>query len=91
MAILAREFYNGDTVEIARSLLGKYLVRRIGPETLVCRITETEAYVGRCDRACHAYGYHRTDRNAVMFGPPGHAYIYFIYGMHFCLNFLFLL
>ncbi|MBE6960933.1 MAG: DNA-3-methyladenine glycosylase [Ruminococcaceae bacterium] len=88
MAILAREFYNGDTVEIARTLLGKYLVRRIGAEILVCRITETEAYVGRCDRACHAFGYRKTNRNAVMFGPPGHAYIYFVYGMHHCLNFV---
>ncbi len=88
MAILTREFYNGDTVEIARALLGKYLVRQIDAETLVCRITETEAYVGRCDRACHAFGYRKTNRNAVMFGPPGHAYIYFIYGMHHCLNFV---
>lgn len=88
MAILTREFYNGDTVEIARTLLGKYLVRQLGTETLVCRITETEAYVGRCDRACHAFGYRKTNRNAVMFGPPGHAYIYFIYGMHYCLNFV---
>ena len=88
MARLPRDFYLGDTVEIARSLLGKYLVRRIDGETLVCRITETEAYVGSCDRACHAYGYRKTARNSVMFGPPGHAYIYFIYGMHFCLNFV---
>ena len=88
MARLPRDFYIGDTVEIARSLLGKYLVRRVDGETLVCRITETEAYVGRCDRACHAYGYRKTARNSVMFGPPGHAYIYFIYGMHFCLNFV---
>ena len=88
MARLPREFYNGDTVEIARALLGKYLVRRIDDEVLVCRITETEAYVGRCDRACHAYGYRRTQRNSMMFGPPGHAYIYFVYGMHHCLNFV---
>ena len=88
MARLIRDFYNGDTVEIAQALLGKYLARRIGRKTLVCRITETEAYVGRCDRACHAFGYRRTERNAMMFGPPGHAYIYFIYGMHFCLNFV---
>ena len=88
MAILPRDFYNGDTVRIARALLGKYLVRVLDGEPLVCRITETEAYVGRCDRACHAFGYRRTARNSVMFGPPGHAYIYFIYGMHYCLNFV---
>ena len=88
MARLPRDFYNGDTVRIARDLLGKYLVRVLDGEPLVCRITETEAYVGRCDRACHAFGYRRTARNAVMFGPPGHAYIYFVYGMHYCLNFV---
>ena len=56
MARLSREFYNGDTVEIARRLLGKVLVRRLDGELLAGRITETEAYVGRCDKACHAYG-----------------------------------
>ncbi len=88
MAILPVQFYLGDTVEIARSLIGRYLVRRFGDETLLCRITETEAYVGAVDKACHAYGYRRTQRNAVMFGPPGRAYIYLIYGMHCCLNFV---
>ncbi len=86
MARLPREYYLGNTVEIAQDLLGKLLVRVLDGETLVCRITETEGYVGRCDKACHAYGYHRTARNAVMFGPPGHAYLYLIYGMHHCLN-----
>lgn len=86
MARLSRDFYLGNTVEITRALLGKYLVRRLGGKTLVCRITEAEAYVGRCDKACHAYGGRRTERTAVMFGPPGHAYIYLIYGMHHCLN-----
>ena len=76
----------GDTVDIARRLLGKYLVRRLGGETLVCRLTETEAYIGRCDKACHAYGYKRTPRTQTLFAPPGTAYIYLIYGMHHCLN-----
>lgn len=88
MAKLERSGYIGDTVAIARSLVGKYLVRRLNGELLVCRIVETEAYVGAVDKACHAYGYRRTARNAVMFGPPGHAYIYLIYGMHSCLNFV---
>ena len=88
MAILCREFYRGNTVEIARSLPGCYLVRRYADELLVCRITETEAYVGAIDKAAHSYGYHKTVRNATMFGPPGHAYIYLIYGMHCCLNFV---
>lgn len=78
----------GNTVEIAKNLLGKYLVRRLDDELLVCRITETEAYVGAIDKACHAYGYRKTRRNAVMFGEGGHAYLYLIYGMHTCLNFV---
>lgn len=89
MARLSRGFYAGDTLETARNLLGKYLVRRMEDgELLAVRITETEAYIGRCDKACHAYGYRRTERTGTMFGPPGHAYIYFIYGMHHCLNFV---
>ena len=85
---LVRQDYVGDTVEIARRLVGCLLVRRYEGETLVCRITETEAYVGAVDKACHAYGYRKTRRNATMFGPPGHAYLYLIYGMHTCLNFV---
>ena len=88
MAILCRNFYTGNTVDIARSLVGCYLVRRYEGTLLVCRITETEAYVGAIDKAAHSYGYHKTARNATMFGPPGHAYIYLIYGMHCCLNFV---
>lgn len=88
MAKLPHSFYNGDTVEIARALLGKYILRRYEGELLAFRITETEAYVGRMDKACHAYGYRKSGRNQVMFGPPGHAYIYLIYGMHCCLNFV---
>ena len=88
MASLPREFYNGDTVEIAQKLLGKYLVRRLDGKPLVGRITETEAYLGRCDKACHAYGYKKTARTSTLFMEPGHAYIYFIYGMYHCLNFV---
>ena len=89
MARLSREFYNGDTVEIAQKLLGKVLVRRLPDGTLLAgRITETEAYIGRCDKACHAYNYRRTARTETLFAPPGHAYIYLIYGMHHCLNFV---
>ena len=88
MARLSREFYNGDTVEIARRLLGKVLVRRLDGELLAGRITETEAYVGRCDKACHAYGYKKTPRTSTLFMAPGHAYIYFICGMYHCLNFV---
>ena len=88
MARLQRDFYLGDTVHIAQALLGKVLVRRLNGEVLAGLITETEAYVGRLDKACHAYGYRRTQRTETLFGPPGHAYIYLIYGMYCCLNFV---
>ena len=86
MARLCREFYLQDTVEAAKALLGKCLVRRLEGELLAVRITETEAYIGRCDRACHAYNYRRTARTETLFAPPGTAYIYLIYGMYHCLN-----
>ena len=89
MELLGRDFYNRDTVTVARDLLGKHLVRVLDDGTeLVCRITETEAYVGRMDKACHAYGYKRTPRTETLFAPPGTAYIYLIYGMYHCLNFV---
>ena len=88
MAKLTHDFFNGDTVAIAQALLGKYLVRNRNGELLAGRITETEAYVGRCDKACHAYNYRRTPRTETLFMAPGHAYIYFIYGMYHCLNFV---
>ena len=86
--MLAQSFFEGDTVEAARSLVGKYLVRQYGGLTLAARITETEAYVGRMDKACHAYGYRRTARTETLFSQPGTAYIYLIYGMYSCLNFV---
>lgn len=85
---LSRDFYNRDTLTVARDLLGNYLVRVLNGEQLVCRITETEAYIGRCDKACHAYGYKRTSRTETLFAQPGTAYIYLIYGMYNCLNFV---
>ena len=88
MARLCREFYLQDTLTAARALLGKCLVRRLGDRLLAVRITETEAYIGRCDRACHAYNYRRTARTDTLFWQGGHAYIYFIYGMYHCLNFV---
>ena len=88
MARLSREFYAQDTLEAARALLGKILVRRLDGEILAGRVVETEAYVGRCDKACHAYGYRRTARTETLFSQPGTAYIYLIYGMYHCLNFV---
>ncbi len=82
---LDRSFYDRDPREVAHDLLGKLLIRRVGSQLLVGRVVETEAYLGKDDPAAHSYR-GKTDRNAVMFGPPGFAYVYFIYGMHFCLN-----
>ncbi|MCD7918824.1 MAG: DNA-3-methyladenine glycosylase [Clostridiales bacterium] len=86
MARLDVAFYDRDTRLVARELLGNYLVRRWDGAALVCRITETEAYIGRMDKACHAYQYRRTARTEPLFAPPGHAYVYLIYGMYHCLN-----
>jgi DNA-3-methyladenine glycosylase len=82
---LSREFFNRDAVTVARDLLGKLLIRREGRKLLAGRIVEDEAYLGARDPAAHAYG-GKTARNFVLFGPPGHAYVYFIYGNHYCLN-----
>ncbi len=81
---LPAEFYARDTIAVARDLLGQRLVRVLGGVRLSGLICETEAYGGPDDMASHAY--RRTPRSAIMYGPPGHAYIYFIYGMHYCLN-----
>ena len=88
MARLDRDFFLQDTVAAARELLGRYLVRVDGDETMVCRITETEAYIGAVDKACHAYGGRRTARTETLYAAPGTAYVYLIYGMYHCLNFV---
>lgn len=82
---LPREFYNRDARKVAKELLGKILVRREKGHVLAGRIVEDEAYLGTDDAAAHAAS-GPTARNLVLFGPPGHAYVYFIYGNHYCLN-----
>jgi DNA-3-methyladenine glycosylase len=83
--MLPRAFFARSTVVVARSLIGKYLVRQNGQATTAGKIIETEAYVGPHDLACHA-SKGRTQRTDVLFGVPGTAYVYMIYGMYHCLN-----
>ena len=85
MQKLTRAFYDRDTIVVARELLGKFLVHKSNGIERVGKIVETEAYLGPHDLAAHsARGL--TPRTKIMFGPPGHAYVYFIYGMYFCMN-----
>lgn len=86
MKKLNKNFYNGDTIEIAKNLLGKILVHSIDGAEIMGRIVEVEAYIGAVDKACHCYNNKRTKRTEVMFGPSGYAYIYLIYGMYHCMN-----
>lgn len=84
-ACISRDWYERDVLVVARELLGMVLVRELDGRKVRCRITETEAYRGEEDLACHARA-GKTPRTAVMYGPPGHAYVYFTYGMHWLLN-----
>jgi len=85
MKVLPRKFYVNDTKQVAKDLLGKTLVRKIGNQVLSGVIIETEAYKGKNDPASHA-SRKKTERNKVMFGEVGRAYVYFTYGMHYCFN-----
>lgn len=84
-AVLPRSFFARDTEIVARELLGAVIECTVGGVRCSGRIVETEAYVGEHDAACHAAA-GRTARTEVLYGPPGHAYVYFIYGMYWCVN-----
>jgi len=83
--LIPRKFFARPSVEAAPDLLGSVLEHETADGLVAVELTEVEAYAGRSDPASHAYR-GKTARNAVMFGPPGHAYVYFTYGMHFCVN-----
>jgi DNA-3-methyladenine glycosylase len=85
---LTRSFFARDTLQVAEELLGHHLCLRTDGQVRVGRIVETEAYQGPDDLAAHSVGGRRTARTEAMFGPPGHAYVYLIYGVWHCLNFV---
>ena len=83
---LSKNFFARDTGTVAKALLGKYLVRKTKLGNIVGKIIEVEAYLGTSDKACHAYGNKKTEKTKIMYEEPGTWYVYYIYGMYFCLN-----
>ncbi|MFX1443714.1 MAG: DNA-3-methyladenine glycosylase [Promethearchaeota archaeon] len=86
MKRLTREFFSRKTEIVAKDLLGKYLTRKTTKGDIIGKIIEVEAYLGPDDKACHCYNYKKTEKTKIMYMPPGTIYIYYIYGMYFCLN-----
>ena len=83
---LERKFYDRPTLDVSKDLLGKKLVHYVNGKKLSARIVEVEAYIGAIDKAAHSYNNKITERTKIMFGPPGYAYVYLIYGMYHCMN-----
>lgn len=85
---LDRDFFDRDARIVGQDLIGKIIVRRYDNQIIKVRINEAEAYIAEIDKASHAYGNKVTPRTKIMFGPPGFTYVYFIYGMYYCMNFV---
>jgi DNA-3-methyladenine glycosylase len=83
---LTTEFFSRDTIEVGKDLLGRYLIKETDKGTIIGKIIEIEAYLGPDDKACHAYNYKKTEKIKVMYMKPGTFYVYYIYGIYFCLN-----
>ncbi len=83
---LTRDFFSRDTVKVGKDILGKYLIHRTEKGDIIGKIIEVETYLGQNDKACHAYNNKKTEKTKVMFMKPGTLYVYYIYGMYFCLN-----
>ena len=84
--IINKDFYQKDAIEIAKGILGDYLIREIDGKKIKSMIVETESYIGSSDKACHAYNYKKTERTKPLFEEGGISYVYFIYGLYHCLN-----
>ncbi|CEI73228.1 DNA-3-methyladenine glycosylase [Romboutsia hominis] len=81
-----KDFFNKDGIEVAKGILGKYLIRKYNNETIVTKIVETESYMGKDDKASHVYNDKKSNRTAPLYLEGGHIYVYLIYGMYNCLN-----
>ena len=83
---LTTDFFSRDTIEVGKDLLGRYLLKKTEKGDMIGKIIEVEAYLGPNDKACHAYNFKKTEKTKVMYMKPGTFYVYYIYGMYFCLN-----
>ena len=83
---LTEKFYSRDTVEVGKDILGRYLIKETNKGNIIGKIIEVEAYLGPNDKACHAHNYKKTEKTKAMYMKPGTFYVYYIYGIYFCLN-----